>query len=80
MFVHVVRAEYVEDHKVRLAFNDGVHGMVDLSPELQGEVFQPLRDLKYFQSFALEGHTLTWRNGADFAPEFLHGKIVRDGA
>lgn len=43
-------------------------------------MFEPLRDLKRFQSFALEGHRLTWRNGADFAPEFLHGKVVGDGA
>ena len=80
MFVQVVKVEYVEEHRVRLAFDDGVHGMADLSPELHGEVFQPLRDLNHFQSFALEGHTLTWRNGADFAAEFPHGKIFGDGA
>ena len=27
---------------------------------------------KYFKNFKLEGHTLMWPNGADFAPEYLH--------
>ena len=63
--------KYTRGYKVWLAFNDGVLGEVDLSPELQGEIFEPLRDRSFFQSFVLEGHTLSWRNGADFAPEFL---------
>ena len=29
-------------------------------------------DPEYFKQFTLEGHTLTWPNGADFAPEHLH--------
>ena len=71
MFVHVTKAEYTRDYKVWLAFKDGARGEVDLSSELHGEVFEPLRDKALFQSFTLEGHTLSWRNGADFAPEFL---------
>ena len=71
MFVHVTDAKYTRDYKVWLAFNDGAQGEIDLSPELQGEVFEPLRDRSFFQSFTLEGRTLSWRNGADFAPEFL---------
>ena len=48
---------------------------VDLSSELCGEVFEPLKDLTFFKSFTLEGHTLSWSNGADFAPEFLHDQV-----
>ena len=76
MFVQVVKAEHVKDCKVRPAFNDGVDGMADLSAELHGETFRPLRDLECFRLFALEGHALAWRNGADFAPEFPHGKVA----
>ena len=68
MFVHVTKARYTRDYKVWLAFNDGMEGEIDLSSELHGEVFESLRDKAFFQSFALEGHTLSWRNGADFAP------------
>ena len=71
MFIHVIDAKHVSDYKVWLAFNDGSDGEVDLSDELDGEVFEPLRDKSFFKTFKLEGHTLAWSNGADFAPEFL---------
>lgn len=79
MFVHVIHATYLEDYKIRLSFNDGAEGEVDLSSELYGEVFEPLQDKKFFKSFTLEGHTLSWSNGADFAPEFLRKQIARHG-
>jgi len=76
MLIHVVEASYRGGHRVWLKFNDGLEGEVDLSSELWGEVFQPLQYPAYFASFRVDG-TLTWPNGADFAPEFLHD-LVRD--
>jgi len=71
MFIHVVQAKYLGDYKVWLLFNDGVEGEIDLASELYGEIFEPLKDKTFFKSFTLEGHTLSWSNGADFASEFL---------
>ena len=76
MFIHVTNAKYIDNYKVWLSFNDGAQGEVDLSTELHGEVFEPLKDIDFFKSFKLEGHTLSWKNGADFAPEFLREQIV----
>ena len=76
MFIHVEKAEYINDYKIWLLFNDGAEGEIDLSSELHGEIFEPLKDVSFFKSFTLEGHTLSWRNGADFAPEFLHKYIA----
>lgn len=76
MFIHVTNAKYIDNYKVWLSFNDGAQGEVDLSTELYGEVFEPLQDIDFFKSFKLEGHTLSWKNGADFAPEFLREQIV----
>ena len=76
MFTHVEHAKYIGDYKIWLSFNDGAEGEIDLSSELYGEVFEPLKDLAFFQSFAVEGHTLSWSNGADFAPEFLRENIT----
>lgn len=47
---------------------------MDLSGELEGEVFEPLRDLAAFRSFRVdpELETIVWENGADLAPEFLY--------
>ncbi|MGZ5049534.1 MAG: DUF2442 domain-containing protein [Methylobacter sp.] len=76
MFLHVTQAKYCGDYKVWLSFNDGAEGEIDLASELYGEIFEPLKDKEFFRSFQLEGHTLSWSNGADFAPEFLREQIT----
>ena len=50
---------------------------MDLRDQLYGEIFEPLKDCSFFQQFSVhpEFHTLSWPNGADFAPEFLHEQI-----
>jgi Protein of unknown function (DUF2442) len=78
MMVHVLEADYRGEHRVWLRFDDGVSGEVDLAAELDGEVFEPLRDPAYFSGFLVD-ETLVWPNGADFAPEFLHARVVGSG-
>jgi hypothetical protein len=63
--------EYVEDYKLKVRFNNGIEGVVDLEPELYGEIFEPLRDTTLFRRVFLTNRTLEWPNGADFATEFL---------
>jgi len=74
MIVRVTDAKLVRDFVVWVRFNDGSEGEVDLTGELEGPVFEPLKDPKAFAQFRLdpEVHTLVWPNGADLAPEFLH--------
>jgi hypothetical protein len=68
----VVRAEYRGGYRVNLVFHDGQSKTVDFASWLRGPVFEPLRDLDYFQRFFLEAGTVTWPNGADIAPETLY--------
>ena len=76
MFLHVLDAKYVRDYVLWLRFNDGTEGEIDLSCELDGEMFAPLKDKGLFRQFRVdeELETVVWVNGADFAPEFLHEK------
>jgi len=71
-FLHIDEAKYLEGYRVWLRFSDGSEGQVDLESKLEGTIFEPLKDPSYFRKFRLEGHTLAWPNGADFAPEHLH--------
>jgi hypothetical protein len=77
MIPRVVEAEYLRDYVIRVRFADGVEGDVDLQNELDGEVFEPLKDAAFFKRLEVnpELHTVTWPNGADFAPEFLYEKV-----
>ena len=78
MFLHVIEARYLHDYTIWVCFNNGTEGEVDLESELKGEVFGPLLDMRAFRDFRVdpEINTIVWKNGADFAPEFLH-EIVR---
>lgn len=76
MTLHVTNARHLGGHRVSLSFNDGTDAEVDLSESLEGPIFEPLRDVEYFRSFSLVGHTLAWPNGADFAPEYLQSLAV----
>jgi hypothetical protein len=76
MFLHVLEARYVRNYVVWLRFSDGVSGEVDLSGELDVPVFGPLRDTEQFKRFSVAYHTITWPNGADFAPEFLRERVA----
>lgn len=73
----LLEARYVRDFVVWLRFSDGTQGEVDLAGELEGPVFEPLRESAYFRKFILhpELHTIVWPNGADLAPEFLYERI-----
>jgi hypothetical protein len=75
--MRVKDARYVRDYVVWLKFSDGTEGEVDLKDELFGEVFEPLRDKEYFKKFEVHPDwlTISWPNGADFAPEFLYAAL-----
>jgi hypothetical protein len=77
MLPRVITARYVSGYTIWVQFSDGAEGEVDLSAELHGEVFEPLRDTTLFRSFVVhpELRTLVWPNGADFAPEFLRSSL-----
>lgn len=78
----VVEARYVNRYSIWLRFEDGAQGEIDLSAELYGEVFEPLKDQAYFAKFTVnpETGTIEWPNRADFAPEFLYEKVMAAAA
>ena len=77
MIPKVVEAKYAHDYVIHVRFADGTEGDVDLSQELYGEMFEPLKNRETFAKVTVhpEFHTLCWPNGADIAPEFLYEKV-----
>jgi hypothetical protein len=78
MIPKVIEAQYAKEFTIHVRFSDGTEGDVDLSQELYGELFEPLKDMATFKGFTIhpEFHTLCWPNGADLAPEFLYEKVL----
>ena len=77
--VDVTGVEVLHDRVVRLAFDDGCEGVIDLAPKLRGPVFdQAATDIEYFRRVRVDPQTgtISWPNGADLAPEVLHAESV----
>jgi hypothetical protein len=70
--------------RLRVSFADGSSGMADLakwlfSRQIDGTLFEPLRDESYFSQVFVELGAVTWPNGADLAPDAMYDAIRQDG-
>jgi hypothetical protein len=81
MIPKVVEVRPLGGYRLWLRFQDGVSGIADLSAELWGPMFEPLKDAALFAQVSVhpELETVTWPNGADLAPEFLY-RVVQQPA
>lgn len=73
--MHFVKdAQYLSDYSLRLTFEDGSVRDVNLAGHLDGEVFEPLRDVANFRQVRVDSDldTIVWENGADMSPDFLY--------
>ena len=53
MLPRVIRVSPLPERRLHVEFDDGVSGTIDLSNELDGEVFRPLRDEAVFRQSRL---------------------------
>jgi len=77
MILHVTKADYITEFKVKVLFNDGLEKIIDLKNYINSKkhpFFQPLKQVNEFKKFHVN-KTLVWDNGADIAPEYLHDKV-----
>ena len=67
-------AEYLNGYRLKLTFEEGRVGELDLKDQLWGEVFEPPRDFARFKDFRIdpELRTIVWSTGADLALEYLY--------
>lgn len=79
MIPTIQNVTYVSNYNIHVRFADGVEADIDLTSELWGAVFEPLKDLAVFQAFRhdKELNTIVWPTGADLAPEFLYAQATQ---
>jgi hypothetical protein len=73
-YARLIEASYVGEYTVSLRFSDGVQGHIDLSDQLWGAMFEPLKDKALFSQLRVDPEVpvLVWPNGADLSPEFIY--------
>ena len=80
MILHTTEVTPLPGYRLDVRFNNGESGIIDLSAELTGDMFAPLRAPELFATAYQHPvmRTVAWANGADLAPEFLldllHGR------
>jgi hypothetical protein len=81
----IIEAEALPGYRLRLRFEDGVQGEVDLSDMPREGVFSAWQDPAAFQRVSIDSETgtVTWPGGIDLCPHTLHDDVASrcaDGA
>jgi hypothetical protein len=73
----IVAFEVLDNYRVRLRFDDGVEGTVDLSRLVGQGVFAAWRDYAFFRQAFLAGQgALTWPGELDLCPDALYLEVT----
>ena len=79
MLKDIIDVKHVNDYKLRIRFEDGIEGVIDVATliEFRG-VFAPLVDPHYFAQVAVNSEigTICWPNDADLDPDVLYSKVT----
>jgi hypothetical protein len=79
MLKDIVEVQPTKDYWLRLRFEDGAEGEVDVADLIQFEgIFAPLKDRNEFLQVFVDPElgTICWPNGADLAPDVLYAKVT----
>lgn len=84
MLKDIVQVTYLNEYRLRIRFEDGVEGIVDVSELVQfSGVLAPLADPTYLAQVRVnpDTGTICWPNGADLDPDVLYsvvtGELIR---
>jgi hypothetical protein len=76
MLPHVTQIESLGGFRLRVRFDDRKEGVHDFTPMVSkinaGPMLKPLCDEAYFARVFIEFGALTWPNGFDICPDYLH--------
>jgi hypothetical protein len=78
MLKDIVEVRPLEGYRLRLRFEDGVNGDIDVSELIRFEgIFAPLRDPRFFEQVRVhpELGVICWPNGADLDSDVLYSRV-----
>ena len=78
MCISITTAEYISDYSIKLNFDNGAQGTVDLKATIfddKRKIFEALRNIYFFKNFGLDSWPLVWGNQLDLAPEYLYNLL-----
>ena len=72
--IKLIEVHYQGEFQVSLRFSDGKQGVFDGRELLKrnGPLLEPLRDEEYFKRVFIDAGALSWPNGLELSPAWLH--------
>lgn len=67
---------YLREYTLKVEFNDGLIGEIDLSVFFDKRPYERLKDLELFKKFQLNEWTIFWGE-IDIAPETLYDEFIK---
>lgn len=78
MLPSVKNVSPMENYQLRIVFDNGEEGILDMKPYLDFGVFKRLREMSAFRRVRVSFDTLEWDVGVDLDPEFVYQQSQRD--
>ena len=79
MLRDVVSVQPLSEYRIRVAFDDGVEGIVSVRGLVPfSGVFEPLKDVAFFERVNVNAElgTVRWPNDADLDSDVLYAKVT----
>ena len=74
---HILAIQTLPNHKLKLRYDDGVEGVVDLSAQVGKGVFKAWEDLEFFNQVRIgDFGQVEWPNEIDLCPDALYLEIT----
>ena len=67
----IVQAVPLEDYKIRMETSNGVTGIFDVKPYLEGSAFRKLENQAYFRVVRPAHYGIAWPNEQDFSSDTI---------
>jgi len=77
MYPAVKEVQALEDYRLRIVFENGETGILDMKPFLSWGVFERLKDEELFRQVRVSFDTVQWECGIDLDPEFISAKCLK---
>ena len=75
MYPSITEVVPCDDYILRIAFDNGEWGTLDIKQFLDFGVFQRLKNLEAFRRVRVAFDTIEWESGVDLDPEFVYSKF-----
>ncbi len=74
----ILQASPQKNYQLFIVLDDGTKGNIDITPYLQYEAFEPLKNENEFLKVMNGGYYVEWECGVDLSIDTLCAKIILD--